>query len=45
MVGYVGEHGAASVLIGGLRRLEFRVYDSAGMASWDVVNSHQSGGG
>jgi glucosamine--fructose-6-phosphate aminotransferase (isomerizing) len=32
IVGYVGERDATGVLIGGLRRLEYRGYDSAGVA-------------
>ncbi len=32
IVGYVGARKAASILIGGLRRLEYRGYDSAGIA-------------
>jgi glutamine---fructose-6-phosphate transaminase (isomerizing) len=32
IVGYVGARSAASVLLGGLRRLEYRGYDSAGVA-------------
>jgi len=32
IVGYIGSRDAASVVIGGLRRLEYRGYDSAGVA-------------
>src|SRR5947207_2073575 len=32
IVGYVGNRDATSILIGGLRRLEYRGYDSAGVA-------------
>jgi glucosamine--fructose-6-phosphate aminotransferase (isomerizing) len=32
IVGYIGKASAPSVLISGLRRLEYRGYDSAGMA-------------
>jgi len=32
IVGYVGKASAASVLIDGLRRLEYRGYDSSGLA-------------
>ena len=32
IVGYVGRHAAAPVLLGGLRRLEYRGYDSAGLS-------------
>ena len=35
IVGYVGKSDASSVLISGLRRLEYRGYDSAGMALVD----------
>src|SRR6185369_12829019 len=37
IVGYVGGRDATKVLIGGLRRLEYRGYDSAGVA---VSNGH-----
>src|SRR3954469_25929738 len=37
IVGYVGEKQATPILIGGLRRLEYRGYDSAGVA---VANGH-----
>lgn len=37
IVGYVGTRPAREVLIGGLRRLEYRGYDSAGIA---VANAH-----
>ena len=33
IVGYIGSHGAVDFLIGGLRRLEYRGYDSAGVAT------------
>ena len=32
IVGYVGKNSSLDVLIGGLRRLEYRGYDSAGVA-------------
>ena len=32
IVGYVGAQEAAPILLDGLRRLEYRGYDSAGMA-------------
>lgn len=32
IVGYVGSNSSLEVLIGGLRRLEYRGYDSAGVA-------------
>ncbi len=38
IVGYVGKQKAASILLEGLKRLEYRGYDSAGVATW------QSGG-
>jgi glucosamine--fructose-6-phosphate aminotransferase (isomerizing) len=36
IVGYVGPRRAASVLLGGLKRLEYRGYDSAGIAIQDA---------
>jgi glucosamine--fructose-6-phosphate aminotransferase (isomerizing) len=33
IVGYIGSDGAADFLVGGLRRLEYRGYDSSGVAS------------
>ena len=35
IVGYTGGHQAAPILVGGLRRLEYRGYDSAGLATID----------
>jgi glutamine---fructose-6-phosphate transaminase (isomerizing) len=35
IVGYTGSHEAAPILVAGLRRLEYRGYDSAGLASLD----------
>jgi len=35
IVGYVGKRGAQTILTGGLRRLEYRGYDSAGIATLD----------
>jgi glucosamine--fructose-6-phosphate aminotransferase (isomerizing) len=35
IVGYIGRADAVSVLINGLRRLEYRGYDSAGVAVLD----------
>ncbi len=35
IVGYVGRRAAAPILLAGLRRLEYRGYDSAGVAIWD----------
>ncbi len=36
IVGYIGEHNAAPILLAGLRRLEYRGYDSAGLAVMDA---------
>src|SRR5271165_1035238 len=35
IVGYTGAHQASSILVSGLRRLEYRGYDSAGIATLD----------
>jgi glucosamine--fructose-6-phosphate aminotransferase (isomerizing) len=35
IVGYVGEREATPILLNGLRRLEYRGYDSAGVAVWN----------
>lgn len=35
IVGYIGKKQAAPILLDGLKRLEYRGYDSAGMAVWD----------
>jgi glutamine---fructose-6-phosphate transaminase (isomerizing) len=35
IVGYIGNRQASPILLDGLRRLEYRGYDSAGMALWD----------
>jgi glucosamine--fructose-6-phosphate aminotransferase (isomerizing) len=35
IVGYTGPHGASPILVAGLRRLEYRGYDSAGLATLD----------
>jgi glutamine---fructose-6-phosphate transaminase (isomerizing) len=35
IVGYIGEHKASPILVEGLRRLEYRGYDSAGIATLD----------
>ena len=32
IVGYIGKRSAASILFDGLKRLEYRGYDSAGLA-------------
>ena len=34
IVGYVGGRQATPLLIGGLRKLEYRGYDSAGVSVW-----------
>ncbi|MDQ8205197.1 glutamine--fructose-6-phosphate transaminase (isomerizing) [Pelagicoccus sp. SDUM812003] len=34
IVGYIGNDNAAPILLNGLKRLEYRGYDSAGMAVW-----------
>ena len=38
IVGYVGPRDASSILVGGLRKLEYRGYDSAGIAAF--TNAH-----
>lgn len=35
IVGYIGKHAAAPVILEGLSKLEYRGYDSAGMAVFD----------
>lgn len=35
IVGYIGKHQAAPILLDGLSKLEYRGYDSAGMAIYD----------
>ena len=35
IVGYIGEKQAAPIILDGLARLEYRGYDSAGMAVFD----------
>ena len=35
IVGYIGGRESADILLGGLRRLEYRGYDSAGLAVFD----------
>lgn len=44
IVGYVGEHNANEVLINGLRKLEYRGYDSCGLAtiSSDELHIHKT---
>jgi len=38
IMGYIGEQEASRILVGGLRRLEYRGYDSAGLAT--IANGH-----
>jgi glucosamine--fructose-6-phosphate aminotransferase (isomerizing) len=38
IMGYIGDQEASRILVGGLRRLEYRGYDSAGLAT--LVNGH-----
>ena len=40
IVGYVGQHEASEVLLSGLSKLEYRGYDSAGIAVLDQVSSN-----
>jgi len=40
IVGYVGSREATSVVISGLKRLEYRGYDSAGVAAFEKANGH-----
>jgi glucosamine--fructose-6-phosphate aminotransferase (isomerizing) len=35
IVGYIGHRDAYSVIVGGLQKLEYRGYDSAGIALFD----------
>ena len=47
IVGYVGENSASPILIDGLKKLEYRGYDSAGIAvsengKTDIVKTHTS---
>ncbi|THG29745.1 glutamine--fructose-6-phosphate transaminase (isomerizing) [Naasia lichenicola] len=47
IVGYVGHQPSLGVLVGGLRRLEYRGYDSAGVAVIDgagTLNTHKRAG-
>ncbi len=39
IVGYIGHDNAAPILLNGLKRLEYRGYDSAGMAIWQKDDS------
>ena len=36
IVGYIGKREAYPILIKGLKRLEYRGYDSAGLAAWEL---------
>ena len=40
IIGYVGSRQATPLLIAGLRRLEYRGYDSAGVAVWSEGGTH-----
>ena len=40
IVGYIGEKQAAPILLDGLSKLEYRGYDSAGIAVYDGENIH-----
>jgi len=42
IIGYVGNNEASDLLVSGLRRLEYRGYDSAGLATLDEGISHQA---
>ena len=47
IVGYIGSQGAYDILIQGLKRLEYRGYDSAGVALIDTdgcLNVHKARG-
>lgn len=46
IVGYIGQNQAIPVLVNGLRRLEYRGYDSAGLAVVDVdgLRTHRAAG-
>ena len=35
IVGYIGPRDATPIIINGLKRLEYRGYDSAGIAVWN----------
>ncbi len=46
IIGYIGKKEASPILISGLRRLEYRGYDSAGVSVWngrDLVNVKRTG--
>ena len=40
IVGYIGTKQASPILLDGLKRLEYRGYDSAGVAVWDGSSVH-----
>jgi glucosamine--fructose-6-phosphate aminotransferase (isomerizing) len=40
IVGYIGQKDAEPILLEGLHRLEYRGYDSAGLATWDSGDLH-----
>ena len=42
IVGYIGEQQAAPILLEGLSKLEYRGYDSAGIAVFDNLVLHFS---
>jgi len=40
IVGYIGNKDAVPILVEGLKRLEYRGYDSAGIATMEIVSSN-----
>lgn len=40
IVGYIGQQAASPILLEGLRRLEYRGYDSAGLTTWEGKQLH-----
>ena len=44
IIGYIGQNDCVSLLLDGLKRLEYRGYDSAGIAVIDEDDSFGSGG-
>ena len=42
IVGYVGSKSAEAILVDGLSRLEYRGYDSAGLATLDAVRGNKT---
>lgn len=44
IVGYAGNEDSTAVLMDGLRRLEYRGYDSAGLAVFESTKSGKKGG-